>query len=223
MTSSIAASLAALYVGGHTLSREAMRAALAHGGIRLSIAVSIPEALERVGTDGPFDVALVDDDGLGERLALEAVETLVNASACPVAVVSASRSPVFPADAVRAGASGYLSKETGIEELRQAIQRIAAGLVVVDPMVTRTLLGILGPNGPAPSTNGSLPAAPHLTPVERRVLVLVAEGRVNKQIGAALGLSPLTVKNHLARIRARLGAGDKAQAVAIALRSGLLD
>jgi DNA-binding CsgD family transcriptional regulator len=51
----------------------------------------------------------------------------------------------------------------------------------------------------------------------------VADGKVNKQIGAALGISPLTVKNHLARIRARLGAADKAQAVAIALRSGLLD
>jgi DNA-binding NarL/FixJ family response regulator len=200
-----------------------MRTALAHGGIRLSIAVSIPDALERIESEGPFQVALVDDDGLGERLALEAIETLVTLDACPVAVISASRSPVFPADAVRAGASGYLSKETGLEELRQAIQRISEGLVVVDPMVTRTLLGILGPRGVAEPTNGSSPPGPHLTPVERRVLVLVAEGKVNKQIGASLGLSPLTVKNHLARIRARLGAGDKAQAVAIALRSGLLD
>ncbi len=220
---STAASLTALYVGGHTLSRDAMRTALAHGGIRLSTAVSIPDALERIESEGPFQVALVDDDGLGERLALEAIDTLVTLDACPVAVISASRSPVFPADAVRAGASGYLSKETGLEELSQAIQRISEGLVVVDPMVTRTLLGILGPQGVAESTNGSSAPGPHLTPVERRVLVLVAEGKVNKQIGASLGLSPLTVKNHLARIRARLGAGDKAQAVAIALRSGLLD
>jgi DNA-binding NarL/FixJ family response regulator len=223
MSSPSVASLAALYVGGHALTRDVMRMALAPGGIRMSTAVSIPDALERIESEGPFQVALVDDDGLGERLAIEAVETLQKQAGCRVVVLSASRSPVFPADAVRAGASGYLSKEIGAEELRHAILRIAEGHMVLDPMVTRTLLGILGPDGAEPSTNGSSAEGPHLTPVERRVLVLVADGKVNKQIGASLGLSPLTVKNHLARIRARLGAGDKAQAVAIALRAGLMD
>ena len=216
----------ALYLGGHTLTREAMRAVLARAGIRASTAVSIQDAVDRVASEGPFAVALVDDDALGEKLAIEAVETLVQRDpSCPVAVLSASRSAVFPATAIQAGASGYLSKETGVEELRVAIMRIAQGQLVVDPMVTRTLFGILGPQATGASEGGSANGngAPHLTPVEGRVLRLVADGKVNKQIGVALGISPLTVKNHLARIRARLGAGDKAQAVAIALRAGLLD
>jgi DNA-binding NarL/FixJ family response regulator len=220
----------ALYLGGHTLTREAMRAVLARAGIRVSAAVSIQDAVDRMDLEGPFQVALVDDDALGEALTLEAVETLAHkAPDCPVAVLSASRSPVFPADVLRAGAAGYLSKESGVDELRRAIARIAQGQVVVDPMVTRTLLGLLGPlaitpaNGSTTGSNGHEPKVPHLSGIERRVLTLVAEGKVNKQIGAALGLSPLTIKNHLARIRARLGAGDKAQAVAIAMRSGLLE
>src|SRR5688500_3663848 len=206
----------ALYLGGHTLTREAIRAVLARAGIRVSAAVSIQDAVDRTDLEGPFEVALVDDDALGETLALQAVETLVHkAPECPVAVLSASRSPVFPADVVRAGASGYLSKESGVDELRRAIARIAQGQVVLDPMVTRTLLGLLGPlaarsgNGEGSNgSNGHEPSVPHLSAVERRVLTLVAEGKVNKQIGAALGLSPLTIKNHLARIRVRLGAGD---------------
>jgi DNA-binding NarL/FixJ family response regulator len=222
-------SISALYLGGHTLTREAMRAVLARGGIRAVTAVSIQDAVDLVGSEGPFQVALVDDDALGEARALEAVETLLAKDAtCPVAVLSASRSPVFPADVVRAGASGYLSKESGVDELRRAIIHVAAGQVVVDPMVTRTLLGLLGPGGVAGDGDHSNGRAngnggPHLSAVERRVMHLVAEGKVNKQIGAALGISPLTVKNHLTRIRGRLGAGDKAQAVAIALRAGLLE
>lgn len=227
--------ISALYVGGHTLVREAVRAALSRGGTRVAGALSIPEALERLDTDGPFGVALVDDDGLGERLAVETVATLTRRDPdCPVAVLSASRSPMFPVEVLRAGASGYLSKETGLDELRRAVIRLAQGHAVLDPLVTRTLLGLIAPgdlgNGATASNgNGTAPAAdpaearPHLTAVERRVLVLVTEGKVNKQIAQALGISPLTVKNHLARIRARLGAGDKAQAVAIALRAGLLD
>jgi DNA-binding NarL/FixJ family response regulator len=228
VTRSSRARLTLLYLGGNAITREAMRAALTPSGVRVVEAVSIQDGVDAVGEESDIDLVVVDDAGLGEQRALEAVATLLQMDpARPVGVVSDSRSPVYPADVVRAGASAYLSKETGLAEFRHALDRVAQGHLVVDPMVTRTLLGVLGPaRSNAAEANGSGrpdERVPHLSAVERRVMALVAEGKANKQIGSALGISPLTVKNHLARIRARLGAGDKAQALAIALRAGLLD
>lgn len=208
-----------LYLGGRTLIRDAMRVAFARLGTTLVAAVSLQQAVDEAGREA-FGVALVDDDTLGEGPAVEAVGTLLRKDpSMRVGVLSASRSPVFPADAIRAGATAYLSKDMPLTEMRFAIERMVQDQMVVDPTVMRSLLGVLGDG--AVTANGQ--GRPHLSPVERRVLSLAAEGHANKQIANALGLSPLTVKNHVARIRQRLGAADKAQAVAIALRSGLLD
>lgn len=199
--------------------RDALRMALARLGTSLVPAVSLQQAIDEIA-GSPCGVALVDDDTLGESAALEAVTTLVRKDpAMRVGVVSASRSAVFPADVIRSGATAYFSKDMPLTELRFAIERMTQDQMVVDPTVMRSLLGMLEPD--AVPANGQ--GRPHLSPVERRVLALASEGHANKQIAASLGLSPLTVKNHVARIRQRLGAADKAQAVAIALRGGLLD
>jgi two-component system NarL family response regulator len=207
---------ALVYLGGRPLTRDAMRAALLPFGVDAVPATSLSEALEAVDASAA-DAAIVDDAGLGQAATLEAVSGLVRRYPdLKVAVVSDGRSPTLPADAIRAGAAAYLSKDTPLEELRSALDRMRDGQLVVDAVVTRALLGI--GNG---SSNGS--REPHLSPIERKVLGLAAAGRANKQVAAELGLSPLTVKNHVARIRARLGAADKAHAVALALRAGLLD
>ncbi|HEX9697005.1 MAG TPA: response regulator transcription factor [Actinomycetota bacterium] len=208
-----------LYLGGRTLMRDALRVALARLGTALVPAVSVQQGIDEIARDA-CGVALVDDDTLGEAAAIEAVATLQRKDpAMRVGVVSASRSAVFPADAIRAGATAYFSKDMPLTEMRFAIERMTQDQMVVDPLVMRSLLGMLERD--AVSANGQ--GRPHLSPVERRVLTLASEGHPNKQIAASLGLSPLTVKNHVARIRQRLGAADKAQAVAIALRGGLLD
>lgn len=210
-----------LYLGGRTVVREAMRAALSRYGFDLVPAVSVREALDMLDAK-PAVVALVDDEGFTEAEVLEAIDALTRKAArTRVGVLSASRSPVFPADAIRSGAGAFCSKDMPLAELRYAIERMLQGHLVVDPMVTRTLLGIFREEMMTPPARNGFGQL-YLTAIEKKVLTLAAEGKVNKQIAHALGLSPLTVKNHIARIRARLGAADKAQAVAVAIRAGLL-
>ncbi len=209
-----------LLLGGHPVYGEAMRLALGRFGDQIVLAASLQDAMEGLDEHEVHGV-VVDDDGLGETAALAALSALLGHDSKPkVAVLSGSPSPVFPAEAIRGGASAFLSKQMPLPELHYALVRMAQGDVVVDPAVTRSVLGLLdAPRGHEGNGQPQL----YLSNVERRVLRLAAEGKVNKQIATELGLSPLTVKNHVARIRERLKAADKAHAVAIALRSGLLD
>ena len=212
---------ALLYVGGSALTREAMRLALVRFGLRVSEAGSVPIATDRLERSST-DAVLLDVDGMDDDDAVAAVPILRQASRCPVGVISADPSPILSAGVIRAGATAFLTKHTSLAEFRYSMERLLQGQLVVDPVVARSLMSLLGPDA-EPATSGPLVAPMHLTPVERRVLNLAAGGYLNKQIAIELGLSPLTIKNHLARIRARLGATDKAHAVATALRAGLLD
>jgi DNA-binding NarL/FixJ family response regulator len=122
-----------------------------------------------------------------------------------------------------AGASGYLLKEIGGEALIQAIESVAAGQSILDPAVTRTVLESMK----AISDQDDLASDLHkdkdkdkdkresLSPQERRVLALVAEGKTNKEIAAALDLSDKTVKNYLSNIFQKLQVSHRAQAAAI--------
>jgi DNA-binding NarL/FixJ family response regulator len=106
------------------------------------------------------------------------------------------------ADALKAGAVGYLLKDCEPDELRNAIRAAAAGHVPIDPRVARVLL---------PSSPGGRPEDV-LSPREREVLRLVAEGRANKQIGRALGISERTVKAHLGSVFRQIGVADRTSA-----------
>lgn len=211
---------ALLYVGGTPLTREAMRVALARFALQVIDVAGVSQALDRLDRAEP-DAVLVDDEGLETEVVVSTVEELLRRlPGTPVGVVSADPSPVRSAAVIRAGATAFLTKHTSLAEFRYALDRLMQGQLVVDPVVARSLLALLGPDADAAA---AAPAGPHLTPVEKRVLTLAADGFLNKQIATRLGLSPLTVKNHLARIRARLGATDTTHAVATALRTGLLD
>jgi two-component system response regulator DevR len=116
-------------------------------------------------------------------------------------------------ESIDAGGDGYLLKEIDEENLVHAIRNVAAGKSILDPAVTRRVLERvknadtqLG----TPSTNrlGSL------SPQERRVLALVAEGQTNKEIGQALGLSDKTVKNYMSNIMEKLQVARRSQAAA---------
>ena len=106
------------------------------------------------------------------------------------------------ADALQAGAVGYLLKDCEPDELRNAIRSAAAGHVPLDPRVARVLL---------PATRGGRPEDV-LSPREQEVLRLVAEGRANKQIGRALGISERTVKAHLGSVFRQIGVADRTSA-----------
>jgi DNA-binding NarL/FixJ family response regulator len=123
-------------------------------------------------------------------------------------------------EALRAGARGYLTKDAGAEEIRRALEAVVGGEVALDPPVQRHLVDALagGAGGPGPAA----PALPDgLTPREAEVLALIAEGLTNAEIAARLVVSEATVKSHVNHLLAKIGARDRAQAVAYAYRHHL--
>ena len=115
-------------------------------------------------------------------------------------------------EAIRAGAIGYLLKDTRAAELRKAIKAAAAGQVQLSPQASAHLLGaIRTPELPEP-----------LTPREMDVLRLLAQGQSNKEIARALHLVEETVKSHVRHILAKLGVQSRTQAVLAAIRLGIV-
>jgi two-component system, NarL family, response regulator LiaR len=115
-------------------------------------------------------------------------------------------------EAIRAGAIGYLLKDTRAAELRRAIKAAAAGQVQLSPQASAHLLGaIRTPELPEP-----------LTPREMDVLRLLAQGQSNKEIARALDLVEETVKSHVRHILAKLGVQSRTQAVLAAIRLGIV-
>jgi DNA-binding NarL/FixJ family response regulator len=121
--------------------------------------------------------------------------------------------------AIRAGASGFLVKDTEPVELIRAIRVVATGDALLSPSVTRRLLERVA---------ADLREAPDATPLdgltdrEREVLALVGQGKTNTEIAHALFLSPLTAKTHVSRIMTKLAARDRVQLVVLAYETGLV-
>ncbi len=119
--------------------------------------------------------------------------------------------------AVRAGAQGYLLKGAPRDELFNAIRIVSAGGTLLQPIVASKLLQRLSaPPEPLPSPGATL------TEREQEVLALLAQGRPNKEIAAALFISERTVKFHVSAILGKLGAGNRTEAVTIAAQRGLV-
>ncbi|MFI5717266.1 response regulator [Nocardia sp. NPDC051750] len=122
--------------------------------------------------------------------------------------------------ALRAGASGFLLKDTPPEDLISAIRSVAAGDAVVSPKVTKRLLDRLIAEQPAPSRDPAILEA--LTAREREVLEEIAAGRSNAEIAGRLFLSEATVKTHVGRVLTKLDLRDRVQAVVLAYETGLV-
>ncbi len=122
--------------------------------------------------------------------------------------------------ALRAGASGFLLKDSLPEDLFAAIRLVAAGDALLAPGVTRRLIAEFARR---PETPRARPAQlAQLTDREREVLGLIAQGLSNAEIANGLVVSPATVKTHVSRILAKLAARDRAQLVMLAYESGLV-
>jgi DNA-binding NarL/FixJ family response regulator len=123
-------------------------------------------------------------------------------------------------EALRAGASGFLLKETSPKDLLQAIRVVAGGDALLAPSVTRRLIAEFAAR---PRSDRTPPSAlDALTEREREVLRLVAHGMSNNEIADHLVVSPATVKTHVSRILAKLDARDRAQLVMVAYETGLV-
>ncbi len=124
-------------------------------------------------------------------------------------------------EALRAGASGFALKSRPLEELLAAIRTIAGGEALLAPSVTRRLIAHFTDDARAPSAK-SPPGLAELTEREREVLALVARGLSNAELAQTLHVSMPTVKTHVSRILAKLGARDRTQLVVMAYESGLV-
>ena len=153
---------------------------------------------------------------------IEATRSLAGAGVAEpvkVLVVTTFNLDEYVYEALRAGASGFLLKDAPPAQLLYGIRTVAAGAALLAPEVTRQLVGRYAARiRPAASD----PDAGALTPREREVLRLIAEGLSNSEIAAALVISPETVKTYVSRILTKLGLRDRVQAVVYAYRHGLV-
>jgi DNA-binding NarL/FixJ family response regulator len=124
-------------------------------------------------------------------------------------------------DALCAGASGFLLKDVTAERLFEAVRVIAAGGALLAPTVTRRLISEFARQRPMPGAPPTAALAT-LTPRERQVLLLVAEGLSNPEIAARLVVTEETIKTHVSRVLSKLGLRDRTQAVVTAYESGLV-
>ncbi|HSM65011.1 MAG TPA: response regulator transcription factor [Ilumatobacteraceae bacterium] len=123
-------------------------------------------------------------------------------------------------DALRAGASGFLLKDTPPAQLIDAVKVVASGDALIAPSVTRRLIADFAKH--APPTGPVADEVELLTEREREVLVLIARGRSNSEIAADLYVGEATVKTHVGRVLSKLNLSSRAQAVAFAYESGLV-
>ncbi|WHP17177.1 response regulator transcription factor [Cellulomonas sp. ES6] len=177
---------------------------------------------------GPVDVVLMDVrmptlDGLAATERIVAAGTPAH-PAPRIIVLTTFDLDEYVMSAIRAGASGFLLKDAPPEDMLTAIRTVHAGDAVIAPSSTRRLLEHLVTALPAehPRSEAADEALASLTEREREVLVLMARGRSNTEIGQDLYVAEATVKTHVGRILAKLGARDRVQAVVLAYETGLV-
>jgi DNA-binding NarL/FixJ family response regulator len=194
----------------HALFREGLELVLAQlePGARLESVPDAEAALARVADDSNLDLVLLDIalPGLSGLAALETLRR--DYPAVPVVILSASESPADARAALERGASGFIPKSTRGSVLLAAVRLVLGGGVYVPPLLL-----------------GAPPAAPGhgLTGRQLEVLRLIARGLTNAEIARALGISGATVKNHLERIYAALGASNRTEAAMRMRELGLGD
>ena len=123
-------------------------------------------------------------------------------------------------DALQAGASGFLLKDALPEDLVHAVRVVAAGDALLAPSVTRRMIAQFAAQKPRASHGAARLA--ELTEREREVLVLIGHGRSNSEIAATLFIAEQTVKTHVGKVLAKVGARDRVQAVIFAYDTGLV-
>src|ERR671932_1156689 len=206
-----------LIVDDHPVTREGLHAALdVEDGVQVvGEAGSGEQAVTDAGSLKP-DVVFMDVrmPGMG---GIEAARAIREASPdTKIILVTVDESRTSIAEAIQAGVSGYLLKDTSADELVNAARLAVEGKAVIHPQLTRAFIEEV-------QTADKRGDAAALSRREKEILQKVAYGATTKEVAHDLGISPPTVKTHLERIFEKLGANDRAQAVAIAIRTGLVE
>jgi len=187
-------------------------------------AVNGEQAIELARASRPdvilMDIRMPGTDGLA---ATHVIATDATIDGTKIVILTTFETDEYVYQALRAGASGFLVKDTEPEELIRAVRVVHRGEALLSPSVTRRLIASLASRAPAgQAAVRPSPDLARLTEREREVLCLVARGLSNDEIAGQLFLSPLTTKTHVSRIITKLAVRDRAQLVVIAYESGLV-
>lgn len=163
-----------------------------------------------------MDIRMPGLDGLKATQQITSDPTLADVK---VLVLTTFDLDEYVYEALRAGASGFLLKDTDPVELLRGLHVIAAGEALLAPKITRTLISEFVAR---PRSHQHQQSLQHLTEREREVLALVGSGLSNEEIAAHLVISPATSRTHVSRIMTKLRARDRAQLVVMAYESGLV-
>jgi DNA-binding NarL/FixJ family response regulator len=197
----------------HQIVREGVRRLLEADGDLMVCgeAASAAEALERIAGAGAdvavLDVRLPDGDGISVCREIRSLHPEV---ACLMLTSFADEEAL--AQAIMAGAAGYVLKQIRGNELVTSVRAVAAGHSLIDGATTRRVLAALQ------RTHEETRGVELLTSREKQILDLIAQGRTNRQIGADLFLAEKTVKNYVSNLLAKLGMGRRSEAAAYAAR-----
>ena len=178
------------------------------------------EAVELAGTHRP-DVTLMDIR-MPQLDGIEATHRIIAAAPdAKILILTTFDLDAYVYEALRAGASGFLLKDTPPRQLMEAVRTVATGDTLLAPAITKRLIARFTAHHPLPAA--SVPKGlENLTDREREVLGLVAQGLTNHEIARQLYIGLGTAKTHVRNLLAKLGARDRVQLVILAYRTGLV-
>jgi len=203
------ATLKCLIVDDHPVVRQGIRSLLEKElrGVEITDAPNAQAAIDTNSQPAP-DVAVVDPRGAGGEVQ-EVVGLLRKRLRCAIVVFTSNGGARLLAEALKAGVKGYVRKDSPPEDLVRAIRAAQEGNFYVDPALSSTIVLEEGDRT--------------LTVRQREILQMLADGMQTEAVARKLGLSTETVRTHTKRILAKLHADTRTQAVAIAIRNGLIE
>ena len=205
-----------LLADDHTSLREGLRRSLEGAGLTVVAEAKDGEEAVVLAEEHRPDVVLMDVT-MPKGGGVEA--TRIIRSRMPdveVVMLTMHAEPAVVAEAVRAGAAGYLVKDCSTDDIVAMLQAVAAGEAALSPALATSMLEAASPSGAGADTD------PMLTKREEEVLKLIADGASTPEVGKALYISTKTVRHHLSSIYEKLESRDRTQAVLRAVRMGII-
>ena len=212
-----------MVVDDHSVVREGIRHVLADPAVYTVVgeAASAAEAVASVAAWAP-DVVILDVSMPGGSGLHVVAELLERVPAARVLMLSVHEDAEYVIESVRAGAHGYLRKDSTPAELRSAVSALHAGESYYSPKLAGLLANALRARSASPAAARAPEAADVLTARERQILALVADGATNREIGTRLGISTRTVEAHRDSLMRKLGIRTVAGLTRLAIEQGIV-